>query len=132
MKAEVSEIDLASVSVGSVAQVRLVNGTTMDGTVRLVAREATASTRTFPVEIALPNPDLTLPSGMTAEVQLFAPAVRAVVVPRELNHLGRLDRSVHTWFENKVELLSDPHRASNFGCPPLALVYQSTFQLSPT
>lgn len=84
VKAEVSEIDLASVSVGSVARVRLVNGTVMDGTVRLVAREATASTRTFPVEIALPNPDLTLPSGMTAEVQLFAPPLRAVVVPRSI------------------------------------------------
>jgi multidrug efflux system membrane fusion protein len=84
VKAEVSEIDLASVAVGSVAQVRLVNGTTMDGTVRLVAREASPTTRTFPVEIALPNPDLTLPSGMTAEVQLFAPAVRAVIVPRSI------------------------------------------------
>jgi len=84
VKAEVSEIDLASVSVGSVAKVRLVNGTTMDGTVRLVAREASPSTRTFPVEIALPNPDLTLPSGMTAEVQLFAPPVRAVIVPRSI------------------------------------------------
>lgn len=84
VKAEVSEIDLASVAVGSVAKVRLVNGTTMEGTVRLVAREASPSTRTFPVEIALPNPDLTLPSGMTAEVQLFAPAVSAVAVPRSI------------------------------------------------
>jgi multidrug efflux system membrane fusion protein len=84
VKAEVSEVDLASVSVGSTAKVRLVNGTEMDGTVRLVAREASAQTRTFPVEIALPNPDLTLPSGMSAEVSLFAQPVRAVVVPRSI------------------------------------------------
>lgn len=84
VKAEVSEVDLASVAVGSIAKVRLVNGTEMDGTVRLVAREASAQTRTFPVEIALPNPDLTLPSGMTAEVRLFAQPVRAVVVPRSI------------------------------------------------
>lgn len=84
VKAEVSEVDLASVAVGSTAKVRLVNGTEMDGTVRLVAREASAQTRTFPVEIALPNPDLTLPSGMTAEVRLFAQPVRAVVVPRSI------------------------------------------------
>ena len=56
----------------------------MEGTVRLVAREATAETRTFPVEIALPNPDLSLPSGMTAEVQLLAAPIRAVVVPRSI------------------------------------------------
>ncbi|MBN8630361.1 MAG: efflux RND transporter periplasmic adaptor subunit [Rhodobacterales bacterium] len=84
VKAEVSEVDLASVAVGSTAKVRLVNGTEMEGTVRLVAREASAQTRTFPVEIALPNPDLTLPSGMTAEVSLFAAPTRAVVVPRSV------------------------------------------------
>ena len=84
VKAEVSEVDLSSVSVGSTAKVRLVNGTEMDGTVRLVAREASAQTRTFPVEIALPNPDLTLPSGMSAEVSLFAAPTRAVVVPRSI------------------------------------------------
>lgn len=84
VKAEVSEIDLSSIAVGSTAKVRLVNGTEMDGTVRLVAREASAQTRTFPVEIALPNPDLTLPSGMTAEVSLFAAPTRAVVVPRSV------------------------------------------------
>jgi multidrug efflux system membrane fusion protein len=93
VKAEVSEVDLASVAVGSTAKVRLVNGTEMDGTVRLVAREASAQTRTFPVEIALPNPDLTLSSGMTAEVSLFAKPTRAVVVPRSIITLaddGRL------------------------------------------
>jgi membrane fusion protein, multidrug efflux system len=84
VKAEVSEVDLSSVAVGSTAKVRLVNGTEMDGTVRLVAREASAQTRTFPVEIALPNPDLSLPSGMTAEVSLYAQPTRAVVVPRSI------------------------------------------------
>lgn len=84
VKAEVSEVDLSSVAIGSTAKVRLVNGTEMEGTVRLVAHEASAQTRTFPVEIALPNPDLTLPSGMTAEVSLLAKPTRAVVVPRSI------------------------------------------------
>lgn len=84
VKAEVSEVDLASVVVGSTAKVRLVSGAEMDGTVRLVAREASAQTRTFPVEIALPNPDLTLSAGMTAEVSLFAAPVSAVIVPRSV------------------------------------------------
>jgi membrane fusion protein, multidrug efflux system len=84
VKAEVSEVDLGSVAVGSTARVRLVNGKEMEGTVRLVAREASAETRTYPVEIALPNPDLGLPSGMSAEVQLFAAPSKAVVVPRSV------------------------------------------------
>ena len=82
--AEISEVDVGSVGTGAKATVTLVNGKTMAGTVRLVAREASAETRTFPVEIALPNPDNALPSGMTAEVVLDAEAVSAVVVPRSV------------------------------------------------
>lgn len=84
VQAEVSERDLGAISVGAKARVRLVNGQELDGTVRLVAREASAETRTFQVEIALPNPDLALPSGMTAEVMLSAAPVRAVLVPRSV------------------------------------------------
>jgi multidrug efflux system membrane fusion protein len=82
--AEVSELDLASVTVGAKARVQFVTGTELEGTVRLVAREASAQTRTFPVEIALPNPDLALSAGMTAEVFLSASPVRSVVVPRSV------------------------------------------------
>ncbi|MCU0826925.1 MAG: efflux RND transporter periplasmic adaptor subunit [Tabrizicola sp.] len=82
--AEVSERDLGSVTVGAKAQVRLVNGVELEGLVRLVAREASAETRTFPVEIALPNPSLSLPAGMTAEILLAAMPESAVVVPRSV------------------------------------------------
>jgi multidrug efflux system membrane fusion protein len=82
--AEVSELDLASVTTGAKASVRLVTGAELEGTVRLVAREASAETRTFPVEIALPNPDLSLSAGMSAEVFLSAAPVRAVKVPRSV------------------------------------------------
>ena len=74
-------------------RVRLVTGVELEGTVRLVAREASAQTRTFPVEIALPNPDLSLSAGMTAEVFLTAAPVRAVEVPRSvvtLSETGQL------------------------------------------
>ena len=84
VQAEVSEVDLGSVTKGAKAVVRLVNGTDLEGTVRLIAREASAQTRTFPVEIELANPDLEIPSGMTAEVLLSATPVRAVLVPRSV------------------------------------------------
>jgi multidrug efflux system membrane fusion protein len=84
VKAEISERDLASVNPGSTAKVRLANGAELEGVVRLIAREASAETRTFPVEIALRNQDLALSSGMTAEVELKASPVRAVVVPRSI------------------------------------------------
>lgn len=84
VKAEVSELDVGQVSIGSTANVTLVSGQTLVGTVRFVAREASAATRTFPVEIAFPNPDKTIPAGMTAKVELLAAPVVAVTVPRSI------------------------------------------------
>ncbi len=82
VKAEVSERDIAFVAIGSAAQVRLVNGVEMQGTIRHVAKQASTGTRTFVVEVALPNIDRKIGAGMTAEVRLFATPVPAVTVPR--------------------------------------------------
>lgn len=84
VRAEVSEVDVSSVAPGSQATITLVTGAKMQGVVRLVSREASADTRTFPVEIALPNPGDVLPSGMSAEVELLADPQRAVTVPRSV------------------------------------------------
>ena len=84
VKAEVSERDVAFVANGSKAKVRLVNGVEMEGTIRHVSQQASEKTRTFAVEVALPNADHAIPSGMTAEVRLFAPPQDAVMVPRSI------------------------------------------------
>lgn len=84
VRGELGELDVADASPGARAQVRLVGGQVIDGTVRHVAREASGTTRTFPIEVALPNPDRAIPAGMTAEVTLFAAPVRAVSVPRSV------------------------------------------------
>jgi multidrug efflux system membrane fusion protein len=84
IRAEVSEVDLPAIAPGAPAALRLATGEARQGTVRLVAREASAQTRTFPVEIVLPNPGMALSAGMTADVVLKAAPVRAVVVPRSV------------------------------------------------
>ena len=84
VRAEVSELDIGHVTPGAKALIKLVNGTELTGAVRFVAREASPETRTFPVEISLPNPGETIPAGMTTEVVLFAEAVRAVTVPKSV------------------------------------------------
>ena len=84
VKAEVSERDVAFVSIGSKAKVRLVDGVEMEGVIRHVTRQASEKTRTFGVEVALPNADHAIPAGMTAEVRLYTAAVPAVVVPRSI------------------------------------------------
>ncbi len=81
---EVSERDLGYVSRGDRAEVRLVDGRTVEGRVRFVSREASQQTRTFRLEIAIGNADGGIPSGMTAEITLRASAVESVMLPRSV------------------------------------------------
>lgn len=93
VKAEVSERDVAHVSVGAKALVRLVSGVALEGTVRHLARKASDRTRTFALEVDLPNPDGQIPSGMTAELRLTAATQPALTVPRSvltLNEAGQV------------------------------------------
>lgn len=83
-KGEVSERDLGHVKPGDRAEVRLVNGQQVEGTLRHVSRDATSATRTFRVEVAIPNEDGSVPAGMTAEITLRAATVAATVLPRSV------------------------------------------------
>ncbi|MGA7489977.1 MAG: efflux RND transporter periplasmic adaptor subunit [Xanthobacteraceae bacterium] len=79
---EVAERKLAGIKVGDIADVRLVTGERASGKIRFVAKTATAVTRTYRVEIELPNPDGRIPDGITAEVSLPLAPVLATRVPR--------------------------------------------------
>jgi membrane fusion protein, multidrug efflux system len=83
-KGEVSERDLRYIKVGDDADVQLVDGSTVKGTLRYVSRDATAATRTFRVEIAIDNPETRLPAGMTAEIVLRTEPTDAVILPRSV------------------------------------------------
>ncbi len=86
---EVSERDLGHVKPGDKAKVRLVSGINVEGEIRYVSRDATAATRTYRVEVALPNTDRAIPAGMTAEITLLAEPVDATVLPRSVVTLSR-------------------------------------------
>jgi multidrug efflux system membrane fusion protein len=85
---EVSERDLQYLKLGSEADIRLIDGTTVKGTLRYVSRDASSSTRTFRIEVAIPNEDKTLPAGMTAEITLWSAPVDAVILPRSVVSLS--------------------------------------------
>ncbi len=67
---QVSENAVARVARGAVATLTLTDGQKREGVVTFVASSATAATRTFAVEIEVPNPDLAIADGMTAEARL--------------------------------------------------------------
>lgn len=83
-KGEVSERDLGYVKRGDPASVRLVNGREVEGTIRYISRDATSATRTFRVEVAVPNEDHSVPAGMTAEITLRTAPVAAAILPRSV------------------------------------------------
>ncbi len=83
-KGEISERDLRYVKLGDEAEVRLVNGEIVPGTVRYISRDASAATRTFRIEIAVPNAEGAIPAGMTAEITVRARPADAVVLPRSV------------------------------------------------
>ena len=79
---EVAERKLAGIKVGDTAEVRLVTGESASGKIRFVAKTASPTTRTYRVEIELPNADGTIPDGITAEVSMPLAPVEAARVPR--------------------------------------------------
>jgi multidrug efflux system membrane fusion protein len=79
---EVSERKLAGTKVGQNAAVRLVTGETVSGRIRFVSKTASATTRTYRVEVELPNADAAIPDGITAEVAIPLAQVAATRVPR--------------------------------------------------
>src|SRR3954467_13017312 len=79
---EVSERKVASVKVGDIAEVKLVSGQTREGRIRYVSKSAAPATRTYRVEVELPNADGAIPDGITAEVSIPLSPVPATRVPR--------------------------------------------------
>lgn len=84
VRGEISEADLRYIEVGTEAEIRVVNGVEATGKVSYISLDATPATRTYPVEVQVPNPDREIPVGMTAEIMLKAPAVTAVKLPRSV------------------------------------------------
>jgi multidrug efflux system membrane fusion protein len=83
--------------------IRLIDGHKVKGTIRYISREAVAATRTFRVEVAIPNPDFDIPAGMTAEVTLRAAPVSAAILPRSVVTLsGKGDLGIRTVDPNDI------------------------------
>src|SRR5436190_7182898 len=79
---EVAERNLAGVHAGDAAEIRLVTGKKAAGKMRFISKSASANTRTYRVDVEIPNADGAIPDGITAEVAIPLAAVPAARVPR--------------------------------------------------
>ncbi len=67
---EVSERDAQALSVGSPALVKFADGRVMKGKLRYRSRSGAPATRTFRIEVAVPNPNAAVVEGLTTEISL--------------------------------------------------------------
>jgi multidrug efflux system membrane fusion protein len=66
----VSERDVHKLKLGTVASGVLIDGTRVDGKLTFIGQQSDVSTRTYPVEIQVPNPDYSLRSGVTTQISI--------------------------------------------------------------
>jgi multidrug efflux system membrane fusion protein len=104
---EVSERRVSSIKVGDIAEIRLVSGEARKGRIRYVSKSAAQATRTYRVEVQMPNADFSIPDGITAEVAIPLAPTPATRVPRSaliFSSAGDLGVRVVDW-DGKVSFV---------------------------
>ena len=89
----VPETAIDRIVVGAKARATLISGREVGGDVTFLSRSADPETRTFRVEMTVPNPDLTLRDGQTAEIMIASDGTPAHLLPQSaltLNDDGTL------------------------------------------
>jgi len=86
--ARLSEREVVQVAVGSRANVELVTGQRVAGEVVYLSHLADPQTRTYEMEISLPNPDVALRAGVACQIRVAAEHLQAHRIPASLLALG--------------------------------------------
>jgi multidrug efflux system membrane fusion protein len=89
----VPETEVGRVHVGAIGGGRLASGGEVQGRVSFLSRSADATTRTFRVEIEIPNSDMNLSDGQTVEILIATDGAPAHLLPQSaltLNDEGTL------------------------------------------
>lgn len=89
----VPEADVSKVALGAMAGAKLTDGRQIGGLVTFISRSADQVTRTFRVEVEVPNADLSIRDGQTADIIVAAEGRRAHLIPQSaltLNNDGAL------------------------------------------
>ncbi len=103
----VPEADVDRVEIGALANAKLATGADVQGRVTFVSRSADPETRTFEIDIAVPNADLKIRDGQTADIVISADGAQAHKLPQSaltLNNEGRLGVRI-VGADSKVEFI---------------------------
>jgi multidrug efflux system membrane fusion protein len=73
----VSEQDVGKIGLNNRGSAKLITGETLSGRIRYIASMAEPETRTFRIELEVPNPDESLRDGITAEIRVGVETVAA-------------------------------------------------------
>lgn len=87
------ETDIARLTLGALAGGRLVTGEEVQGSLTFLSRSADPKTRTYRVEVTVPNPDMSIRDGATAEILIALEGEDAHLLPQAsltLDDNGRL------------------------------------------
>lgn len=88
VSAHIAQQSIGRFGLDALADVTLATGQQRQGRVRFIAPRADSATRTFRVEIEIPNPDSRLPSGTSAEAHIPAGEATAHLVSPALLSLN--------------------------------------------
>lgn len=87
---QVSEQYIPYLSVGLMAKAKLATGEDVEGKVRFIALSSDVATRTFRVELEVPNPGNHLRAGVSADIMVPLPPASAQLLPSSI--LGLNDK----------------------------------------
>jgi len=76
----VSERDVDQLELGGPAKGLLTSGQALSGEITFVGRQSDASTRTYAIEVAIPNADYSVRSGLTAQISVPVGKVQAHLI----------------------------------------------------
>lgn len=75
-----SERNIGSITIGEAGKVTFIGGAVAEGRIRYIASVADPDTRSFRVELEIPNPDHRIRAGLTGKLALPLPPIRAHVL----------------------------------------------------
>lgn len=100
VRVDVPQNQVRHFAVGQTATVRFADGEPVEGTIRFVNKQSDAATRTFALEIAVPNPETKYAAGLSVEADLTIADVDAVTISPAWISLDELGNPGVKWVNN--------------------------------